>query len=431
MQQKIASKNSMKHIIGFKKDWILLKHTFNLKALKKLKVWALAKKLKILPLSVIWFIFRSNKETKLTKVGSRYVINTFLPYFPSLAFERYQQKRILDFNRILKPYQVDIALTHKCRFNCSHCSRIYKTGEELSTKRFIELVKELQDFGVSLISFTGGEPLLRPDLEEIIKSVDERTVSGLLTSGDGLTQERALRLKSAGLSYISISLDHYEAEEHNRFRRSDSAFSTALKAIEVSLENGFYTAVHLTVRKDIVNDAFFTKYWNFVKSKGVQEIRITEPLPAGHWTWQGEDFFLGQKENEILDAFSLKVQHVIDGPKIASIPLAERECNMGCSGGKFCMYIDALGNLFPCDFFQVSFGNVNRESLESAWQKLSTQFKSPFKKCPLKDRILKLQALFPKGAPISPLPSEEAIELIERSSCQEDLPGYYKKIGWK
>gem|GEM_PF-722170 len=430
MQEKALAQNNMEHIVGLKKDWVLLKYTLNFKALKKLKKWTLSNKLKILPLSVIWFIFRSNKKTKLTRMGKRYVINTFLPYFPSPAFERYQYKQILDFNHILKPYQVDVAVTHKCHFNCSHCSRTYKKGEELSTQRFIELVKELQDFGICLIAFTGGEPLLRPDLEEIIKSVDERSVSVLLTSGDGLTQERALRLKASGLSYISISLDHYEEKEHNRFRRSELAFRTALDAVRVALKNGFYTAIHLTVRKDVVNNEFLTNYWNFAKSLGVQEIRITEPLPSGNWTWQKEDFFLGQKEDEILDAFCLKAQDTTDGPKMTSIPMAEREKNIGCSGGKSCMYIDAFGNLFPCDFFQVSFGNIGLESFDSAWQKLNTEFKSPFRKCPLKEKIDKLQTLFPKDAPLKPLPSEQANQILGQSS-QQDLPDYYKKIGWK
>jgi MoaA/NifB/PqqE/SkfB family radical SAM enzyme len=421
----------MEQIVGIKRDLILLKHLLDRKSCNRLNEWIKEKRLKKPSLSILWFLFRQNQKAKLTKLDGRYVLSTFLPPFPSPAFERYKQKQILDFNGQARPYQLNLAVTHKCHFNCSHCSRTYRVGEELSTQRLVELVKELQDFGICLIALTGGEPLLRPDLEQIVKSIDERATSILLTSGDGLHQDRAARLKDAGLSYVSISLDHYDAKEHNLFRRSELAFRTALDAIEVSLKNRFYTAIHLTVRKDVVNDKFLTDYWKFAKGLGVQEIRITEPLPSGNWTWKKEDFFLGDAENKILDDFCSKAQDRKDWPNWMSIPFAEREQNMGCSGGKGCMYIDAFGNLFPCDFFQVAFGNIRQEPFETEWKKLTAQFKSPFRKCPLKEKISQLQSLFPEGAPIKPLSFEEACQMIDQYASIKELPDYYKKIGWK
>ena len=211
----------MKHITGLKKDLILVKNMRN-KTLRKL------------PLNVSWYLLRTFKNEKLTKINGKYVISTFMPPFPTVAFDQLIKSTVAVYDGKVIPYSAYVALTNKCGFNCWHCSKAYRQGEELGKEEWIQIMKHLQDIGVSVIGFTGGEPLLRKDLEDIIKSIDSRSTTILFTSGDGLTGEKAKSLKDAGLFYIAVSLDHYDKAKHNELRGSDRAFDVAVQAIENS-----------------------------------------------------------------------------------------------------------------------------------------------------------------------------------------------------
>jgi len=148
----------MKHITGFKKDLILARNMKN-------------KNLRKLPLNALWYLDRIFKNEKLTKISGKYVINTFMPPFPSIAFDQLIKSNVAVYNGKALPYSTYVSLTNKCRFNCWHCSKAYRQGEELRKEAWIQIMKKLQDIGVSVIGFTGGEPLLREDLEDIIKSM--------------------------------------------------------------------------------------------------------------------------------------------------------------------------------------------------------------------------------------------------------------------
>jgi MoaA/NifB/PqqE/SkfB family radical SAM enzyme len=104
-------------------------------------------------------------------------------------------------------------------------------------------ISEVQDMGSSVIGLTGGEPLLRNDLEDIIPCIDNRSMLIIFTTGYKLTRERVRRLKEAGLDIPVISLDHYKAEIHDKGRRRQGMFEYALNAIRMFQEEEFYVAV--------------------------------------------------------------------------------------------------------------------------------------------------------------------------------------------
>ena len=83
-----------------------------------------------------------------------------------------------------------------------------------------------------MITLTGGEPLLRDDLEEIVELFDDRSCLIVGTTGDGLSAERAKRLRSRGVFGIGISLDSTDEQEHDRLRGMKGAFRTALSALQ-------------------------------------------------------------------------------------------------------------------------------------------------------------------------------------------------------
>jgi len=347
------------------------------------------------------YLRRAFRNERVTKFNGQQVVNTFMPPFPSLAFERLMKKS-LDVNRHRTGlYSAHIALTNECGFNCWHCSSAYRQGKEVAAHRWIEVIKELQDIGISVIGLTGGEPLRRNGLEAIIKSIDARSTSVLFTAGEGLDDDRAKRLKAAGLYYVVISLDHYDEKEHNRLRGSGRAFLTAINAVKVSIKNGFYTAIQLTARKDITNFRFLYKYLNFADSLGVQEIRIGELMPAGRLINEKADIFFGERDRDILKKFHREANKDSSLPKVAAFAYIEDRNLYGCCGGRYHIYIDASGNVCPCDFTPLSFGNIRKENFKNVLQRLRRRFTRPRTGCFISDNIDMLRPLFEKNLPLS------------------------------
>ena len=356
---------------------------------------------KIISAHMPWYLRRALKNERAVKFNGQQVVNTFMPPFPSLAFERLIKKS-LDINHHRTDlYSAHIALTNKCGFNCWHCSSAHRQGKEITAYRWIEVIKELQDMGISIIGFTGGEPLRRKDLETIIKSIDTRSTSILFTTGEGLDNDRAKRLKTAGLYYIVISLDHYDEKEHNRLRGSDRAFATAINAIKTSIKNNFYTATQLTVRKNITNFKFLYKYLNFAGSLGAQEIRIGEPMPTGRLINEKRDIFLSEKDRDVLKKFHREANRDNSLPKVTAFAYIEDRKLYGCCGGIYHIYIDAFGNVCPCDFTPISFGNIHKETFKNVFQRLRGRFTSPRAKCFMLDNIDTLRPIFEKNLPLS------------------------------
>lgn len=405
----------MNHITGLGKDIALL---LNFKS----------KQLRKMPLSALWYLRGTFRHEKFTRAGGGYVINTFMPPFPGRAFDRIIENSANVFTyKKVSPYSAYIGLTDKCGFNCWHCSRIHRGGKEISAKRWIEAIGELLGMGICIIGFTGGEPLYRDDLETILGAIDDRAASILFTTGDGLDDKRAKALKKARLCYIAISLDHYEESRHNRLRGSDRAYAIALNAVKTSLDNNFYTAVQLTTRKETAEPDFLDKYLRFTAELGVQEIRVIEPMPTGRLISADKDGFLDEEQRNAIKEFHKRANRNVMLPKVASFAFLEDARLYGCGAGTQHIYIDAFGNVCPCDFTPLSFGNIRDESLKSAYERLSRYFSRPRDGCFILENIDKLRPYFDKTLPIG----LEESEKICAECSKGDLPAYYKRLGWK
>ncbi len=110
-----------------------------------------------------------------------------------------------------KPLWVSAELTYRCPLKCSWCSNPLDFADyaarELATGAWKQALKEARDLGALQLGFTGGEPLLRDDLEELVAYADSiGFYTNLITSGIGLTEERLIALKAAGLKQVQLSM---------------------------------------------------------------------------------------------------------------------------------------------------------------------------------------------------------------------------------
>lgn len=148
-------------------------------------------------------------------------------------------------------------LTKQCNLYCEHCYAAADTETadgELTTEEGKRLLDDLADYGVPVVLFSGGEPLVRDDLFELVRYADERGIRPVLsTNGTLITPEKAEQLRDAGLKYAGISVDGLP-ERNDAFRGKDGAFDAAVRGIRACLDAGLKTGLRYTITEANADD---------------------------------------------------------------------------------------------------------------------------------------------------------------------------------
>ncbi len=353
----------MKQITGIKKYLYLLPGMFTTGALR-------------LPLRFTAGLFRMMHSEKLTVLDGRIYVNTHFTPLPSRSFSTAVSSMLSISRGRPKPESVYISLTDDCVFNCSYCSnhKNIKSGG-LSAERIMSVIRQVQDAGACCIGFTGGEPLLRKDLEEIVASVGSRSYTVLFTSGYGLSRERALRLKKAGLDVACVSLDCHDRERFNSDRGSGAAFDCAVNAVKLFASAGIYTSVSAVLPGDGVVEDEILDFVLFSGGIGAHEVRFLEPVSSGKIAHAAPA--INPSGRAVMERLRRKVNRDPLLPKIVLLSRMESPECFGCGAGWFHMYVDAAGNLCPCDFVQTAYGSLNDESFETLYAKMRADIR-PF-----------------------------------------------------
>jgi len=371
------------------------------------------------------------KEMKMTDHNDKIYTNTFTPYYPSKAYDRYLNGVVSITKGIPLPVIVNFAVTSKCICDCVHCSfSAREKKNELALDELADCIKQVQDMGTSIIGITGGEPLLRDDLEEIINSIGEKSMSLLFTTGFNLTQERVKALKKAGLDIPVISLDHYIPEIHDKRRKKTGMFDTALKAIKLFQDEGFYTAVSFVPGRDMLdNKNDFFKTIDFFKNLRINDMRLTSPILSGKLTDKPEEKLSKENIKTIFKAQKSCVKKK-GYPGVFAYDYFENQKFYGCCAGYNYMFIDSSGNICPCDFTMISLGNIREKSIVNIWEEMNKYFKKPQCECianTISNDILKIND---KKRPLS---YNNSIDIICRNIKDKDkkIPLFFKKMGLK
>lgn len=319
------------------------------------------------------------KGRKIKYINGHYIFSYSVPPLSSHAFRSFISTGIL--NRKSAPNIFSLAVTDKCPNNCNFCSAKGRNeGSELTTEEWIDTVRQIQDMGTPIIQFTRGEPLCREDLEEIIESIDERSLSFVFTSGEGLTDKRAKALKKSGLfgACISLNLDNCSSGVSGA-----DALKIRLSAVKNSLNAGLYTMVSALIPKNGVTYENIYDICRSAESLGAHEILLIKPVKAGKLAEpevRSDIFYTEEtmkKMSEIYKMISKKFKKI----NIFANSLMEWDKTSGCMGGKQISYISHSGELFPCDFLPLSFGNVKSESLQRIWKQMNEVIGIPKREC--------------------------------------------------
>lgn len=333
--------------------------------------------------------------TKMIKFNNRYYSTLSLPGFPSPAYYNLIKNGGMNFTSAgtaLKK-QIDtvlLAITSNCSLSCNYCYEKQNINSSINVpvEKWIEVVSNLQSSGTSIIILTGGEPLLKMNnlLKILEKGNKDLSDFHVHTSGYSVTREKVKELKQAGLTAAGIGLDDYLSERHDKIRGSNS-FNEAVKALNLFNEEGILTYVNFCPHKEILSLKELIKYFDFVKSLNVSIIELLEPRPCGDFLFKSRNELITEEERQVLLDFTLMgntKKEFKDHPLIYYLAHIEGENQMGCMmGGLSHFYIDSLGNVNPCVFMKVSFGNILNEDFDIIFKRMRAAVPFPFHgECP-------------------------------------------------
>ncbi len=289
------------------------------------------------------FVFQPRRKPKLLKqIGSSY-----LKYLTARTFQ----------DRPLR--NVDIALSYSCNLTCSHCSceSMKKNAPRLNEKELMRVANEAQNLGSIYFSFTGGEPLINDDLEDIIQLFQpEKNLIGLQTNATMLDERRLKSLYKAGVDVFQVSVDSSDAEEHDTFRGMSGAHTKTMRNIDMALGRGFGVILCTTISHENIRKKSLVRLLEYSKRRSLP-IVVSIACPVGRWAGN-ESIMLNDEDRKILHKLQKRFPHL-------RRDFESNYMKRGCSACVEKLYITPYGDVIPCPFVHISFGNIRKESLAS------------------------------------------------------------------
>ncbi|MCW3997420.1 MAG: radical SAM protein, partial [Candidatus Bathyarchaeota archaeon] len=191
-----------------------------------------------------------------------------------------------DHNKKFIPLVLSWNITRKCNLKCSHCYINATTKElknELTTFEAKNLINQISEVSRPLLILSGGEPLLRSDVFELIKyGVLKELKMGLGSNGSLIDSNVAYNLKKAGISTVSISLDSCKPNLHDQFRAVAGSWKKAVNAIQVLRENNVLVQVNTTVTQQ--NYEEIDEIMTLAENLGVENFHLFFLVPTGRGT---------------------------------------------------------------------------------------------------------------------------------------------------
>lgn len=274
-----------------------------------------------------------------------------------------------------------LEVTGHCEFQCRHCRANTQTEPvpDLDTQTWKRILKALAEYEQCVVIFTGGEPLERTDLFELLdytRQVGLRAV--LATCGYRINKEILQHLLDVGVLSLSLSLDGASAETHDKIRQAPGAFNAVLQTAQLAREGGMPFQINTTLSR--VNQAEVIAIAELTERLGAACFNPFILVPAG----RGQDLtdqLLDPVEYETLlnELLTIKMRSNIDmrvtcGPQMARVERTRAEARLdaspGCLGGREFGFITRNGDLQTCGFLPVPAGNLikNRYNFQHLWE---------------------------------------------------------------
>ncbi len=261
---------------------------------------------------------------------------------------------------------------------CEHCYREagVRAAEELNTAEGKRLLEQIARAGFKIMIFSGGEPLMRPDIVELVehaRSLGLRPVFG--TNGSLITPEMAERLKAAGTMGVGISLDSLDPDKHDRLRKYDGAWAEAVQGMKNCRAAGLPFQIHTTAME--WNEDEIEAITDFAVEMGAVAHHIFFLVPTGRAVNIEDEALRVDKYESLLQRILTKQQQVEIELKPTCAPqfvrmAQQRGMNLrfqrGCLAGTSYCIISPKGLVQPCAYLNQPVGDVREQPFDEIWK---------------------------------------------------------------
>ncbi|WP_449240271.1 putative heme d1 biosynthesis radical SAM protein NirJ2 [Desulfoscipio gibsoniae] len=269
--------------------------------------------------------------------------------------------------------------TNACNLYCKHCYRDSgaRAEEELNTAEGKKLIDDIARAGFKIMIFSGGEPLMRNDIYELIQYAADTGLRPVLGSnGTLITPEAAARLKNAGAMAVGISLDSTDPARHDDFRGSAGAWQGAVDGMRACREAGLPFQVHTTVME--WNNGEIEDLTDLSVSLGARGHHIFFMVPTGRAVNIEAETLRAEQYEQLLQRIMVKQSQVDIELKPTCAPQFMRiarqmgvnmRFSRGCLAGTAYCIIGPRGDVQPCAYLNIPLGNVRRIPFDHIWRK--------------------------------------------------------------
>ena len=292
----------------------------------------------------------------------------------ALAVEREQYS--FDFTRL--PILGEIAVTYRCNNVCRFCYASCDSGRqiqaELSTgkiKRIIKIFKN--EAKLPFFSFTGGEPLLRSDLESLIRFAEKHGLrTNLITNGMLATPRRAESLSASGLKTAQVSLESSDESVHDNLTGVPGSWRQTIDGIKNLMRCGLSVQTNTTLTAKNAHSA--AELPAFLAELGISRFAMNLFIPVGRGLYNQELFLPYSKAGTYIEAAraaargcGLIFYWYSPLPHCHYNPIAKGLGNKSCAAMDGLLSISPTGDVLPCSSYSESLGNILTERFSEIW----------------------------------------------------------------
>ncbi|MGR3311629.1 MAG: radical SAM protein, partial [Candidatus Brocadiales bacterium] len=357
-----------------------------------------------------------NSLKVIAKVNGANVYNLYNPPHPSEAGMRFLIRSLkMMLHKRAYPVTANIAITHSCQCRCIHCSAdpfIDPTKEDLTVDEIKTVVDGALDLGATLIIYVGGEPLLRDDLPELIRHVDKsKAIVMIFTNGILLTDKNIKKLAEAGLATLNISIDSSEPELHDTFRVVPGCYKKAFEGAARARDAGILTGISTYASREGLRSGNVEKLLQIAQREGFHEVTIFDCIPSGRYL-KDTSKILSADDRKQLIALAKKYYEMDHPMGVNAMALINSPLGVGCYGAQSQFYMTAYGDINPCDFNPINFGNVKQMPIQAIWHKMTSHpdFNKRYPTCRMQSKAYRKKY-------IDPLPDDVRLPV-----AIEDIP---------
>ena len=285
------------------------------------------------------------------------------------------------------PILSEIAVTYRCNLACQfcyagcNCHKKDNHSGEMSTaqvKKVLKIIKTRAD--VPSVSFTGGEPTLRPDLPRLIKYARKIGMKvNLITNGTLVDQSLARKLAEAGLNSAQVSFEGATAASHDALTQVQGSFEKTWRGIHLLAEAGINTQTNTTLNMANYQEA--EEMVELIHNNGLKRFAMNMLTPSGSATDNAHLQITYSQIGEVVkkvklraDALGIRFLWYSPTPYCLFNPIASGLGNKSCAACDGLLSVDPKGEILPCSSFDYGVGNILKEDFRKIWDSAQARF---------------------------------------------------------